>query len=682
MQKLAHWIIRITIFLVPLFFLPLTRDAFDYNKFALLLTATLILLVLWAINTIQKGRIEIAFTNIDRAISILFGVYLVSYIVASPNKIMALTQQGAAGTIFALVLFYFLVRQFLHGLKSDKIYSIVTLPLLYSATALSVLMIAQAAGIVGRFPVPAYMQPRTFTPAGSLISLISFLVLALVIATQKSIKVFKKGSSTEKTVMSVVIPVLIIALAGITMLITRPENKPIFLPQGAGWTVAISSFSKPLSAVVGVGPGNFVNAYTTGKPSYLNQTDFWRLRSGASSNWYFQVMTETGILGLLALGFLIFTVVKYQKRSPVVFTAFIIALLIPGNFLLLFVLFTMLAVLDIDKTVMYGFPAKRGEKDLIGSAYEELIEKNVTNNNLTRPLVTVIAVVIILLAGATFYFGGRAYAADSTMRAGIQSAFTPDNQKTYELQRNAILMNPFEADYRVIFAQTNMALANLISQQPELTEEQKQTVTQLVVQSVNNGKLAVRLFPSAVTWENLGLLYTNLLNAVQGADTWTIALYQEALKLDPNNPGLHVALGGIHYSLQRYDAALQEFGTAIQLKGDYPNAWYNAANAFREIKNIEAARAAYERTLSLVEPSSPDYQKAEAEMKALPAMAPTTSNEGLQELTPPESTPSAAIEEAPEEEVAPEIEVNEEETVNATESGNLLLNDQQPTPTP
>ena len=680
MQKLAHWIIRITIFLIPIFFLPITRDAFDYNKFALLLTATLILLVLWAISTIQKGRIEIAFSTLDRAVFILFGVYVVSYIVASPNKIMALTQQGSAGMMFAVILFYFLIRQFLQDLKSDKIYTIVILPLLYSATALSVLMIAQAAGIVGRFPVPTYMQPRTFTPAGSLVSLASFLGLTLIVAFQKTMNAFKKGSSTEKTVLSVIVPVLVIAIAGIGMLITRPENKPIFLPQGAGWTVAISSFSKPLSALVGVGPGNFVNAYTAGKPSYLNQTDFWRLRSGASSNWYFQVMTETGILGILALGFLIFTVVKYPKRSPVIFVAFALALLIPGNFLLLFVLFCMLAILDIDKMTMYGFPAKRGEKDLVSSAYEELIEKNVTNNNLTRPLVTVISVVIILIASAAFYFGGRAYAADATMRAGIQSAFTPDNQKTYELQRQAILLNPFEADYRVIFAQTNMALANLISQQPELTEEQKQTVTQLVVQSVNNGKLAVRLFPSAVTWENLGLLYTNLLNAVEGADQWTIALYQEALKLDPNNPGLHVALGGIHYSLQRYDAALQEFGTAIQLKGDYANAWYNAANAFREIKNVEAARAAYTNTLSLIQQGTPDYDKAKSEMDALPAMAPASSNEGLQELTPPESTPSAAIEEAPKDEVAPEIEVSEEEAVSATESGNLLLNDQQPTP--
>jgi predicted Zn-dependent protease len=222
-----------------------------------------------------------------------------------------------------------------------------------------------------------------------------------------------------------------------------------------------------------------------------------------------------------------------------------------------------------------------------------------------------------------------------------------------------------------------MALANLISQQPDLTEEQKQTITQLVVQSVNNGKLAVRLYPSAVTWENLGLLYTNLLNAVQGADTWTIALYQEALKLDPNNPSLHVALGGIHYSLKRYDAALQEFGIAIQLKGDYSNAWYNAANAFREIKNIEASRQAYQNTLSLVEQGSPDYQKAKAEMDALPAMDTNPQPQGLEELTPPESTPSSSIQEAPEEEVAPEVEVQEEEQVNATDSGNLLLDQQQ-----
>jgi tetratricopeptide (TPR) repeat protein len=353
--------------------------------------------------------------------------------------------------------------------------------------------------------------------------------------------------------------------------------------------------------------------------------------------------------------------------------ALVLGFFIPGNFLLLFVLFVSLALLDLGQATLYGFPAKRGEKELVSTAYEELIEKNVTANNLTKPLVTVIGVVIVLLTAGALYFVGRAYAADITMRRGITSAFTTNNQVTYELQRQAILLNPFEADYRVIFAQTNMALANLISQQPELTEEQKQTVTQLVIQSINNGKLSVRLFPSAVTWENLGLLYTNLLNAVQGADSWTIALYQEALKLDPNNPALHLSLGGIHYSLGRFDAALQEFGIAIQLKGNYANAWYNAANAFRQMQNIEASRAAYQNTLNLVEKGSPDYIKALAEMDALPAAAPASSNQGLEELTPPESTPSAAIEEAPVQEVNPDVQVNEEQTVNATESGNLEL---------
>lgn len=677
MQKLARIIIQTTLFLVPLFFLPITRDAFDFNKYTLLLIATLILGALWAIQTMQRNRIEVVAGSLDKGVALLGLSYLLSFLLASHNKIVALTQPGGAGTIFTFILFYFFSRQFLFNEKK-KALRIVLSPLFLSATVLAALFIIQASGAIGSLSVPAYLKTRIFTPAGSLVILVSFLGTMLLILLQKSLSIYKHGTGKEKTAITIMVPVLAIALIAGFILMSRPEYKPALLPQAAGWAIAIHSFSDPKMAAFGVGPSQYINAFTTGKPAWLNNTEFWRFRSAVSSNWYFQVMTETGILGIVALGFLIYLIIKFPKKHTALFIPLALMLFIPGNFLLLLTVFSLLMVTGLESTTVFGFPADRhhGEKNLLKVAYSDTSEKQIVERSLSRPVTTIASLLVLAGIIGTLYYTQRMYRADVAMRKGIQSAFSSNNQQTYELQRQAIMLNPFDPDYHVIFSQTNMALANLISRQKDLTDEQKKTVTQLVTQSINNGKLAARLFPSAATWENLAGLYTNLLSAVKGADQWTVQLYQQAINLDPVNPVLHVSLGGIYYSLKQYNPAVQEFGSAIRLKGDYANAWYNIANGFREIKNIQASQAAYQNALKLIKPDSNDYKKAKAELDALPAVDTKTSGAKLNELTTPESSPAGKLkkETAPtEEEVSPEAAVEEQPQEETSDSGSLNL---------
>ena len=135
MEKIARVVIAVTLGLLPLFFLPITRDAFEYNKLFLLVFSTLLLVALYAFKTLKMGRVELVASPLDKAVALFTGAYFLSYLVSSPNKIYALTQPGAAGTIFTLFLFYFASRQFLKD-SVKTAHTIIEVPLLVSATIL------------------------------------------------------------------------------------------------------------------------------------------------------------------------------------------------------------------------------------------------------------------------------------------------------------------------------------------------------------------------------------------------------------------------------------------------------------------------------------------------------------------------------------------------------------------
>lgn len=694
MDKIVYRFIQACIFLVPLFFLPYTRDVFEYNKHFFLIVFALVLVIVYAVRLLREKRISFATSQLDMPVLLLAGAYLISLLVSSPNTVFALLQPGGVGTILALTIVYLLVRQFIPDQKQDAgILGIgpLTTPLLLSSLVISLLLIIQVTQLPARMAfLPGFMQAKTFTPAGSLFSLMFFLGISAVLLLFSLAQ--KKGKPQQVSVLLVGIAAGLIASF---YLASQPEFRFIRLPQTVGWRVAIASMSPPRHALFGVGPGNYINAYTAGKPAEMNQTDYWNIRFNMSSNYYFQILTELGLVGVAVLGYLIFSLVKYHGRSPLILGIFIAGLFFPLPFLAVFALYVLLAELAIKKTKAFSYPKNHHVAlDALKSAFAEVHGEHAKRE--LSSVAIVASIVLMLLAAASLYFVGRAYAAERTMNKALISSQTPNHQQTYDLMRQAMQLNPFHPDYRFIFSRTNLALANLIAGQAELTDAQRQSINQLISQSVEHGKLAIQLYPSSGTWENLAGVYAAILPVVEGADAWTIASYNNALTLDPANPMLRIRLGGIYYQLQRYDPAIRQFELAVFLKNDLANAWYNLANAYRRAGKLPEASVAYQQTLINLDQSSPDYQTAKAEYDSLlaEAQAVQTQPRNLDTLTSPESTASAQLdnpeisideEQVAAEDLAPEVSLGDEEFVVASESGDLLLPTNEtttPTPTP
>ena len=247
-----------------------------------------------------------------------------------------------------------------------------------------------------------------------------------------------------------------------------------------------------------------------------------------------------------------------------------------------------------------------------------------------------ISAVLTLIIGI---FLGRIILADYFYAQSLVAAAANQGTQTYNLQIKAIGLNPDNDSYHVAYSQTNLALADALASQPNLTDQQKQAVVTLVQQAIREGRTATDLAPRrSANWENLSLIYRSLINFAQGADQWTEASLNQAINFDPTNPRLRLDLGGIYFAAQDYSTAAQLFNQAVSLKSDYANAHYNLAEAMKNLKMNSQAISELQLTASLIcQTSSPssDCDQVNKEINNLSSPAATPS------AVPVVATPSA-----------------------------------------
>ncbi|MGB9911624.1 MAG: tetratricopeptide repeat protein [Microgenomates group bacterium] len=637
-------------FLLPLFFLPITADFYDLNKNYLLWLWVIICFLFWGIKVLKEKKIEIKTSPFLLPFFFFTLASILSVLIASPNKAEAFYLPLGAGTTIALFLLYWLIIN--SEIKKEKVF----FGLFTAGGILALLAIYQFFGL-GETLIPdssplAFARNKAFTPAGNPLNTATFLFSLLPLLL---VSIIKEKKNQLKKVVLILLTILIIGGIGFSAWLLLP-GKPAsltLLPYSTGWAIAGETFKqKPL---FGVGPADFVSAFNQYRPVNFNRFNFWNIRFGVSSSHLLQIWTETGLIGLITFLLVILTLIKVfkkvnkEERYWLISLWLILALwtFLPGNILLSFLFFFLLGLF---------------------SPVKNLFSFSLSTRFRWLPLL-----IIIILFAPVVWFAGRAYAAEVYFQKSLKALAKNDGLKTYNFQRQALALNPHRTDFHLAFSQTNWALAQSISQNPpsgQLTDQDRQNITQLIQQAINEGKVATSLRPNnAACWENLALIYRNLINLAQGADQWAITAYQQAVLTDPINPRLRIDLGGLFYALGNYDEAQKIFRIAVDLKPDHANAWYNLAAAYREDQKYLQAYQAMQQTLSLVPIDSEDWKKAKQELdelaKKLPSPTPTPTGqptptpaqEGLKE---PQPLPSPAIQpplELPEE-TKPEVNLS------------------------
>jgi tetratricopeptide (TPR) repeat protein len=269
--------------------------------------------------------------------------------------------------------------------------------------------------------------------------------------------------------------------------------------------------------------------------------------------------------------------------------------------------------------------------------------------------------------GAITFFTAKSYIGNFFMARSLSFAAKNRGTDTYNAQIRAIDFDPDNDNYRVAYSQTNLALADTLAGQiagaspSAATENQKATVVTLVQQSIREGRNAVALNPKrAANWENLSLIYRNLINFAQGADQWAAESLNQAVLLDPLNPRLRLELGNILVGGNNLTVAAQSYLNAVNLKSDYLPARYALAQILARLGDKENAKTQLTMIRDLVcklenPTSSEDCRRIKADLatletpaaKVTPQPTPTATSSGLI------STPSATPKNLPKAKVTP-----------------------------
>ncbi len=639
MNKFDQIVFKITlalVFLLPLFFLTLTPNFYQWNKTFLLLATVLAFSAVWLVKTFTEKRFSFRFAGFDLAVLLLALVYLASLLLATPNKIEALTNE--AGIIFVLTAFYFLLTNFGLDKKNLFFYSLIA-----SAGVLALIAIYQFAGIGAELSPWTWMQSRVWTPAGGILHLLIFLALVLTMAWPLA---RRAKEDLSRVVLFLTMALISVGLI-LTVLLVRPgqENEIKLMPFLTGWQISAEAFK--FSPFLGTGPASYLTSFNRYKPFEFNTSPSWNLLFTAANNYYFHLLTTVGALGVAAYLFLILRIWQEKKLKGVLGLIFLLQLFLPGNFLQLFVLYLLL-----------GLRAKKGETVSLRLGQR------------SRWLVILPGLMIV----GCGYLGGRAYSAEYYYKKSLDALTANQGMETYNLQIKTINLNPYLDYYHRAYSQVNLALAQSLLIQEKPSDQDRNNAQILIQQAIREAKVAADLNPqSSFNWNNLAGIYRSLINVAEGSGDWTLASLRQAIAFDPRNPLLRVDLGALFYAFGLHDEAVDEFLRAVSLKPDYANGYFNLAFAYQAKEDWQRAALALQNVLNLVEPGSADYEKTKQDLdevmaKIPPAATPAPAEEQpAEELKEPEPLPSPKITpiELPEE-AGPEITPLPEASPTAT----------------
>lgn len=610
-------ITSLTILLTPLLFWTLTPNFLSTPKELLLTLATLLVLLLTAIKAFKTKQLNLPSFSQSLPL-ILFFLTLIGSLIFNPEgRSEALSSK--ATILISLCIFTTILIPLLTSEYSKKLINLI----IASGVILSLHSLLSLT-ILSKSPyLPIYMQNINFTPTGNylttlilILTSVSLMISRLKHATVKE-KYFYFGSLFISTISIVAI---------ISLMLPGGALTPSLLPYAASWSIALDALKPLRSLLFGIGLSNYSLLYTSVKPLAINTTSLWNYLPQFASSELLTILPTAGITTTLALLFIMLKSLVGTYSTPIFSATILITLsllFLPGS-LPLYLLFFVFYALSLKHT------------------YSELTLP--TSHHLT---VSVMIIGLIFLIGISPI---RSYASEIIMRQAQLALDAGDSQKVYDLHLQTLRFSPKITNYHLSFADVNFRLASSLSQKPDLTDADRATITRLIQQSIKSGKTAIQLRPNdSRTWLTVAKIYQNLVNVADGAENFALETFSRALSLDRANPSLHLEFAALLSQLadNQKDAssagtlrtrAITEIQTAIQLRPNYGNAYYNLAKLYENTGDYPRAILALETTLKYLEVTSTDYSKVVSELETLKAK-PINSNPPATPLPSPTPIP-------------------------------------------
>src|SRR3989338_1233545 len=266
-------------FCFPFFYLNFTFEPTEQSKYLLLIISSLLLFFLSTLKTALNKNIQYIKNSFTLPLFLIVTIYIISSVVNSPNIFMVLKHPlSASAWIFLFVFFLVLVSIDDPDFHRKLMYSTV------SGTA-----------VVSVYSILMYFNlfPKSvFTPAGNLLSTSVFILI--IIIYQITALVFHQHKKNK--LIPLVLLFITLSSEFILVLHLLTDQRPILLPHRVSFSILTQVLKSGKSLLLGVGPANYIAAFTLGKPAYINQTPIWNITFSSSSSFLFNMMTETGLL--------------------------------------------------------------------------------------------------------------------------------------------------------------------------------------------------------------------------------------------------------------------------------------------------------------------------------------------------------------------------------------------------
>ncbi len=594
MQKLKSYIIGLSLFFVPLFFLPVTHEFYNINKLMLMTIASIVLLSVSSYQFFKSRQIRWSRNSLRVVIpiSIFFVAVSLSTAFVSINKVQAVLNYTYGPLILAvLTVFYWYISQ-------EENDTTIDLMLRFSGFCISAITI-----VLFFHPFSAIILPKTFqflknqnfSPIGTRADLILFLGFVWIYQFLYLLKIRKQTSRADWfAILGVVVSTIALVISFLNPASRATSNLvQNTAPLKLSLKAAVMSLSTPAGFVIGSGINNFSSVFTRVKDGAYNASANWAVNSydGAYSA-ILQILVESGVLSALALiGVFISGFLLCRNKSSLILLGYIALafLAAPASLMLFLLLYCSLGMIASEST-------KNKKQNIHISDNKSLFLVGFIN---TSVLVTLTLLLLFALVPL--------YRAEVAMRNSVDAIANNSLEELYNQQYVAVILNPYIERYRVNFSQTNLFVAK---QMATRSNPDQAIITSSVQQAINEAQAAIALNPKkSSNWENLGIIYKNVLG-VKGAEQWAIAAFQRAILLDPQNVSYRLELGGTFYSLKEYENAIRIFQEAILLKPDLPNSYYNLAHAHYQNSNSkDAVRVMDSLLILLKKQSSANYEK-------------------------------------------------------------------------
>jgi len=601
----SHLVVAVLLFITPLFFWTLTPNTFATPKEIFFIITTTVALLVTAISFLKHRSHSLPRSPLTALVGI-FIISIASSLIANPEGCPeALASKGLMLILLPMLSLFILSIQNISKLIKTAAYTIVA-----SSTVLSLHSILSLTFLAKSPYLPTYMQSLSFTPSGSYLTTLTLIVIGLSL----SIYSFKQGSQTLKNLAAGLMILHIIAtVAIVSLMLPNSALTPSLLSYQASWSIALDALKSLRSLFLGIGLSNYSLLFTSVKPVSVNLSTLWNALPITATSELLTLLPTAGVFTTLSFLFLMIKGLVWS-RSTILFAPFALTslalLTLPGSLPLYLLFFVIIAL-----------SAPRGV---------DSIDLSPTT---TRFLSGILAVISL----ATIYIAGRGYASEILIRLSQKSLDAGDSKSAYEYHIKAIRLSPKTTNYHLSFAEINFRLATALSQKSDLSDKDRETITSLIQQSIQSGKTAISLRPnSATAWITVAKIYENLINVADGADNFTLEAYSRALSLDRANPLLRLEYANLLAKLSASEKAVEksknlrdrakvEMQTAIQLKSDYANAYYNLSKLYEADQDLASAYLAMQQSVKYLDQSSNDYQMAQAELQTLKSKLPSSS---------------------------------------------------------